>query len=95
MPERRNDKDKVFWGFKFTDKYNTHLREWTRNAGIDKHVTSHVGRHTYSINALNEFDIAMGKLSKLLGHSSVKVTEKHYGAYDFKTLRKEAEKMYR
>ena len=95
MPERRNDKDKVFWGFKYTDKYNIHLREWTRNAGIDKHVTSHVARHTYSINALNEFDIAMDKLAKLLGHSSVTITEDHYGAYDFKTLRKEAEKMYR
>ena len=94
LPERRNDEDLVFWGFKYNDNTNMKLRDWIKDAGVNKYVTSHVGRHTYAVNALNEFDFSIGVLSKLLGHSSVKITEKHYAQYDSKTLNTEALKMY-
>jgi integrase/recombinase XerD len=56
--------------------YNKQLSKLAKRAGITKHVSSHVARHTYSTLWLQ-----MGNdpyaLSKLLGHSTIKQTE-HY-----------------
>ena len=44
------------------------------NAGIDKIVTYHVGRHTFAIISLMK-GISLSVISKVLGHTSTKTTE--------------------
>lgn len=49
---------------------------WTKRAGIDKHVTFHVARHTYATMMLTA-GADLYTTSKLLGHSNIKVTERY------------------
>lgn len=57
------------------------LRHWTKRAGIDKHITWHCGRHSFgTILLTNGANIKV--VSSLLGHSSLKYTEKYVRAVD-------------
>lgn len=52
---------------------NQHIKNWVRKAGISKHVTFHISRHTFATMALsNGADLYV--TSKLLGHTSVNTT---------------------
>ena len=57
-------------------KYNAYLKEVATGAGITKHITSHVARHTFATYLLNK-DIPIETVSKVLGHSNIKQTQ-HY-----------------
>ena len=60
---------------------NKALRHWTKRAGIDKHITWHCGRHSFATNLLsNGANIKV--VSELLGHSSLKFTQKYVRALD-------------
>ncbi len=58
-------------------KYNDALKKIALEVGINKRLTSHVGRKTYGTLLLNK-DVPIETVSKLLGHSSIKITEQHY-----------------
>lgn len=51
-----------------------HMREWAKNAGINKKVTFHVSRHTFATLALT-YDIDLKTVSTLLGHKDIRTTE--------------------
>jgi integrase/recombinase XerD len=52
------------------------LDHWAKRAGIEKHITFHVARHTFgTLLAYYESDILT--ISKLLGHTSLKHTAKY------------------
>lgn len=52
------------------------LNHWAKRAGIEKHITFHVARHTFgTLLAYYESDILT--ISKLLGHTSLKHTSKY------------------
>lgn len=52
------------------------LKHWTKRAGIDKHITWHCARHSFGTNIYgNTQDIK--SVSSLMGHSSLKYTEKY------------------
>lgn len=55
-----------------TIKY--HLKAICKNAGIDKHITYHCSRHTFATILLSN-GVDIYTTSKLLGHSSVSMTE--------------------
>ena len=57
------------------------LRHWTKKAGIDKHITWHCGRHSFGTQLLNE-GANIKVVSTLLGHSSLRFTEKYVRAVD-------------
>lgn len=53
-------------------------------------ITLHVARHTFAVFALNN-GVDVHKVSRLLAHSSVMVTEKVYAKFLPETLQKEVE----
>ncbi len=56
---------------------NDHLKIIMRKAGINKHITFHNARHTFAVISLT-LGIPIEVVSKLLGHSTVRVTEEFY-----------------
>lgn len=57
------------------------LRRWTARAGIEKHITWHCARHSFAVNILNN-GANIKTVASLLGHSSLKHTEKYTRAVD-------------
>lgn len=55
-------------------KYNDYLGVVAEAAGIDKHVTSHVARHTYATRALSH-GVRIEAVQRTLGHSSITTTQ--------------------
>jgi integrase len=49
----------------------------------------HVARHTFAVKALNTSRLDVHLISRLLGHSSVTVTEKVYATFLLPTLTSE------
>ena len=49
-----------------------------QRAGIAGH--SHQLRHTFAVNLLQK-GVSMGNVSTLLGHRSIKITEKYYASW--------------
>lgn len=58
-------------------KYNTKLKMVADAAGIDKQLTSHMGRRTCGVVLLNN-GVAIEIVSRILGHSSILMTQKAY-----------------
>lgn len=63
------------------------LRRWVARAGINKHITWHCARHSFAVNILNN-GANIKTVASLLGHSSLRPTEKYTRAID--ELKKEA-----
>lgn len=80
-PKGAKDSDLVFPNLPTIEASNKALRHWTKRAGIDKHITWHCGRHTFATLVLsNGANIKV--VSELLGHSSLKFTQKYVRAVD-------------
>ena len=79
-PKGAKDNDLIF-RLPSIEASNKALRHWTKRAGIDKHITWHCGRHSFATNLLsNGANIKV--VSELLGHSSLKFTQKYVRALD-------------
>jgi integrase len=59
-------------------KYNDYLKAAVTYAKIDKPVTTHWARHTGATMLLNEGRLPMHVIQHILGHSSIRETEKTY-----------------
>lgn len=73
MPERRGN-EFVFDGLKATETVDRHLLTWAKEAGINKHVTFHVSRHT-NATLLLTYGADLYTVSQLLGHTNIKTTQ--------------------
>jgi integrase len=75
LPERGTAKDTdtifVLWSNGYI---NQALRSWVLAAGVKKHVTFHVGRHT-NATLLLSLGVPVETISKLLGHSDIRTTQ--------------------
>ena len=60
-------------------KYNSYLKEIAELVGIEKNLTSHIGRKTFATTVLLYNDVPMEIVSELLGHSKISVTAESYG----------------
>ena len=75
MPERGDKaaEDKIF-AIPRVEYVNPGLAKWAEQAGLKKHVTFHTARHTFATMMLT-LGADLYTVSKLLGHSDVKVTQ--------------------
>lgn len=56
---------------------STHLKPWVKEAGImNKNVSYHTARHTYATMLLT-LGVDLYTVSKLLGHTSIKHTQRY------------------
>ncbi len=61
----------------YQHKYNPNIRACAYRAKIDKYLHSHIGRNTCGAFLLN-MGISLQVVSRVLGHKSIKTTEKYY-----------------
>ena len=54
-------------------QYNLRLQSVAAAAGLDKKVTSHMGRHSFAVLCLNK-GLSMESVSKMLGHTNTNTT---------------------
>jgi len=55
--------------------YNAYLKEIAVICKIDKHLTTHVARHTFATSVTLENDVPIETVSQMLGHKSIKTTQ--------------------
>jgi len=60
-------------------KMNSYLKEVAAIIGIKKRISHHTARKTFASTVLLYNDVPMEIVSELLGHSSIKITQEHYG----------------
>lgn len=60
-------------------KINSYLKEIAAIVGIEINLTHHIARKTFATTVLLYNDVPMEIVSELLGHSSIQITQKHYG----------------
>lgn len=83
LGKRGKDEDRVFKGLKYSAWHNFRLAQWVADAGINKKITFHVGRHTYATLLLTSGgDIYT--VSSLLGHRDLKTTQIYAKIIDVK-----------
>ena len=68
-------------------KMNAYLKEIADLCGIDKNLTSHIARHTFATTVTLNNDVPIETVSKMLGHSSIKMTKIYAKLLDKKVSR--------
>ena len=61
------------------------LKDWMKDCGIDKHITYHCSRHTAATTLLT-LGANLYVVSKLMGHSSIQMTEVYAKIVDQKKV---------
>ncbi|MBR1576920.1 MAG: site-specific integrase [Bacteroidales bacterium] len=86
MPQQEEGKDNVFHGLKVcTSTVEAVLKEWMKDCKIDKHITYHCSRHTAATTLLT-LGANLYVVSKLMGHSSIQMTEVYAKIVDQKKV---------
>ena len=57
-----------------SQQYNVQLKAVAALAGLQKSLTSHMGRHTFAVMVLNN-GVRIETVSKMMGHSDIKTTQ--------------------
>lgn len=73
--------DELIFKIPSHDYCNRYLREWTQRAGIEKRITWHSARHSFG-TLIQAKTGNINTTKKLLGHSSLRHTEKYVRAAD-------------
>ncbi|WP_455587536.1 tyrosine-type recombinase/integrase [Bacteroides sp.] len=69
-----SDTDKVFHDLISLGRTNEILSRWANDAGINKHITFHVARHTHATMMIT-LGADLYTVSKLLGHTNIQTTQ--------------------
>lgn len=85
IPEQKNaaDTDHIFP--KLGDYSRVILKEWAKNAGIKKQISWHTARHTFATMLLT-YGADLYAVSKLLGHTDIKITQIYAKIIDAKKV---------
>ena len=65
-------------------KMNSYLTEIADLCGIEKNISTHTARHTFATQICLSNDVPMETVSKMLGHSSLKMTQLYAKVIDTK-----------
>ncbi|MBP3236523.1 MAG: site-specific integrase, partial [Bacteroidales bacterium] len=86
MPKQVDGIDQVFHELKIsTGTVEDVLKEWMKDCKIDKHITYHCSRHTAATTLLT-LGANLYVVSKLMGHSCIKMTEVYAKIVDQKKV---------
>lgn len=86
MPKQQEGVDQVFHELKIsTGTVEDVLKEWMKDCKIDKHITYHCSRHTAATTLLT-LGANLYVVSKLMGHSSIQMTEVYAKIVDQKKI---------
>lgn len=55
-------------------QYNMQLKVLATFAGLNRPLTSHMGRHTFAVLSLNR-GVKIENLAKMMGHTDIKTTQ--------------------
>jgi site-specific recombinase XerD len=58
-------------------KYNLYLKELAVICGINRELNTHLARHTFADLMLNVFGFSLEEVSKMLGHKTVRTTQRY------------------
>ncbi len=72
-------------------KYNQYIGEVGELAGVQKNVSSHVGRRTFGNLALSK-GVSLNVISKILGHANTIITQRIYAITTQNIISQEIEK---
>lgn len=64
---------------------NSGLKDIAKDAKIEKHISSHVARHSFADIARKK-DISIYDISKMLGHSDITVTQGYIKSLDYESM---------
>ena len=73
-------------------KLNAYLKEIADICGIKKVISTHMARHTFATTVTLNNDIPIESVSKMLGHSTIKMTQ-HYAKLSDKKVGIDMEKI--
>lgn len=93
MGERKEDSRKVFENLPVIQYGRHYIERWVKEAGINKHITFHCGRHTFATMLISQ-GVDLYTVSKLLGHRSIQTTQIYARMLD-KTKKAAVEKIPR
>ena len=68
-------------------KANSYLKEIADFCGIKKNLTTHTGRHTFSTVVTLANNVSLENVSKMLGHTNTKMTQRYAKVLDQSILR--------
>lgn len=78
--DKYSDADEIFVLPRISNpKFNAYLKEIADVVGIDFNLTHHIARKTFASTVLLNNNIPMEIVSRLLGHSNMKITQDSYG----------------
>ena len=68
-------------------KLNEYLKEVATIANINKHLTSHIGRHTFATTITLGKGVPIETVSLMLGHTSISTTQIYAKVTDYKVAK--------
>ncbi len=77
LPEFAGDKNALLFNIHYTYQISRDLQQWMESAGIKKRIRFHSSRHTCAVLLLDS-GANMYLTSKMLGHASMRTTERFY-----------------
>lgn len=88
MPNKGNAKlDDLVFCLPSYFTINYQIKQWAKEAGLEKNITFHVARHTFA-TALLTMGADLYTTSKLLGHQNIKTTQVYAEVVNKKKLRR-------
>lgn len=83
-PEYSSKLDEKLLPVYTNQKFNSYLQEIAELVGINKVLTSHAGRRTFATTVALANGVSIETISKILGHSSTKITHQYAVVTDLK-----------
>lgn len=74
-------------------RYNDYLKEVSAIVGFPFELTSHIARKTFGMLKLNKDGFSLEAVQKMLGHLSIKTTEKDYSQVNIERIKTERQQL--